>query len=154
MRAFELLAVKPSPLILLGKWGHLRNSAQAPQHNHTDGRAVGNNSNGQHRYIGAISRGNLLSNINIQRAETEANFNAAHVLSIAWADWHWEAYPEHREIIGKVFEPEAYQRTVADLDVIHARPNGAVLIAKRHIGKLGDHPIGCVMYHEVEPGAD
>jgi len=51
-----------------------------------------------------------LSNIVIQRAETEADFDAARALSIAWADWHWEACSEHREIIGKVFEPEAYQR--------------------------------------------
>jgi len=80
-------------------------------------------------------------------AETEADFTAARALGFEWAKTHLEDFPEHQDIIERVFDPEAYRETMENLHIIHARPKGAVLLAE-----LDGRPVGCVMYQEMEPG--
>ena len=88
-----------------------------------------------------------MAEVSIRLAQTTADFEAARVLSNEWAHAHIEEFPEHSEIILKVFEPAAYKRTVDNLHIIHARPQGAILLAE-----LDGDAVGCVMYHET--GAD
>jgi len=80
-------------------------------------------------------------------AETEADFGAARALGFMWAKTHLEDFPEHKDLIEKYFDPDAYRETMENLHIIHARPKGAVLIAE-----LDGRPSGCVMYQEMEPG--
>lgn len=72
---------------------------------------------------------------------------AARALGFEWAKTHLEDFPEHQDIIEKVFDPDAYRETMENLHIIHARPKGAVLLAE-----LDGRPVGCVMYQEMEPG--
>lgn len=88
-----------------------------------------------------------MATTSIRIAHTKSDFDDARALGFAWAKTHLEDFPEHQDIIVKVFDPKAYSETMADLHVIHARPKGAVLLAY-----LDDHPVGCVMYQEMEPG--
>jgi len=87
-----------------------------------------------------------MSPTTIRLAETDADFDAARVLGFEWAKTHLEDFPEHQDIIEKVFDPDAYAATMADLHIIHARPTGAVLLAE-----LDGQPVGCVMYQAMEP---
>lgn len=83
----------------------------------------------------------------IRMAETDADFDAARALSLTWAKSHLEDFPEFKHLIEKVFDPVVYGETVANLHFIHARPKGGILLAE-----LDNNPVGCVMYHEMEPG--
>ncbi|PRY22505.1 ribosomal protein S18 acetylase RimI-like enzyme [Aliiruegeria haliotis] len=80
-------------------------------------------------------------------AETEEDFASARALGFEWARTHLEEFPEHADIIVKVFDPEAYRKTMEELHILHARPKGAVLLAK-----LDGRPAGCVMYQPMAPG--
>lgn len=88
-----------------------------------------------------------MPNITIGRASTEGDFAAARMLCQAWVDWQLRSFPHLRDTILIAFEPEAYARTMADLPILHARPDGAILLAR-----LDGAPVGCVMYYEMEPG--
>lgn len=83
----------------------------------------------------------------ISLAETEADFDAARVICRAWVDWQLKTFPHLRDKILIAFEPAAYAKTLVDLPILHARPKGAILLAR-----LDGLPVGCVMYHEMEPG--
>ncbi len=87
-----------------------------------------------------------MAEISIRLAQTDADFEAARVVSYEWANSHIEEFPEHRETILKAFEPVAYKRTVDNLHIIHARPQGAILLAE-----LEGQAVGCVMYLGAEP---
>jgi ribosomal protein S18 acetylase RimI-like enzyme len=92
-------------------------------------------------------RNKAMARRNIFLAETDADFAATRSLGFEWARTHREDFPQHRDIIDKVFDPETYQETMENLHIIHARPKGAVLLAA-----LDARPVGCVMYQEMEPG--
>jgi len=83
----------------------------------------------------------------IYRAETQADFDAARLLCQAWVDWQLKTFPDLRDTILTAFEPAAYAKTMADLAHIHARPEGAILLAR-----LNRRAVGCVMYHKMENG--
>ncbi|MDG2258189.1 MAG: hypothetical protein P8L68_06825 [Paracoccaceae bacterium] len=51
--------------------------------------------------------GILTAEVSIRLAETETDFEAARELSYEWARSHIAEFPEHRETILKVFEPNA-----------------------------------------------
>ena len=42
---------------------------------------------------------------------------------------------------------DKFESTISDLERLHARPKGAILIAF-----LDGNPVGCVMYNEAQPG--
>jgi len=87
-----------------------------------------------------------MTNAAIHLASAEEDFAAARALSYEWARTHLAEFPQHHDIILKVFEPTKYRETVESLHVIHARPGGAVLLAR-----LNDDAVGCVMYHSSGP---
>ena len=88
-----------------------------------------------------------MADASIRRAETEAEFEAARAVAREWPAWQLRAFPQLRDEILQKFEPAAYEKTLADLPLIHARPGGAVLLAC-----LGETAVGCVMYARKEPG--
>ena len=87
-----------------------------------------------------------MTNAVIRLAQTEEDFAAARALSYEWARTHLEEFPQYHDIILKVFAPDKYKETVENLHVIHARPQGAILLAE-----LDGEPVGCVMYHSSGP---
>lgn len=94
-----------------------------------------------------IRKEGVLPAVTVRRAETEADFQATRALCQAFVDWQLATFPDLREKILAYFEPRAYARTLAELPLVHARPKGAILLAERD-----GRPLGCVMYHEMEPG--
>ena len=85
--------------------------------------------------------------VSVRMAEGPADFEAARTLCREWVDWQLRTFPERRDVILKVFEPEAYARTLAALPEIHARPLGGILLAD-----IDGRSVGCVMYLEQAPG--
>lgn len=85
--------------------------------------------------------------LSIRRADTDEDVEAVRALCRIWPDWQLRLYPEHRDAILEVFEPVAYARLLADLPRIHARPKGAMMLAR-----LDGRPAGCVMHLEIAPG--
>jgi hypothetical protein len=59
--------------------------------------------------------------------------------------WLLAAHPEQREKILIYFEPAKWEQTLAKLSEIHARPDGAMLLAR-----LDGVPVGCIMYHKID----
>lgn len=87
-----------------------------------------------------------MADITIRMAETEQDFRDARALCQQWLDWHWKVCPADGPIEGNPMVPDAFQKAVDDLHLIHARPSGAILLAH-----LDETPAGCVMYHQSEP---
>jgi GNAT superfamily N-acetyltransferase len=85
--------------------------------------------------------------IAIRQAETEADFKAAQRLCHEWLDWHWQAFPEDGPRQDNPLDPVKYQDIIDNLQHLHARPRGAILLAE-----VDGRAVGCVMYHELEPG--
>lgn len=97
--------------------------------------------------FGPKGKGPAMKISRIRLADTEADFDEARALGRSWVDWLFKVYPELREPILTYFDPVEYERTVAALPIVHARPKGAVLLAD-----LGGSAVGCAMYLELEPG--
>ena len=92
-------------------------------------------------------KNNTMASTKVFMAESDADFAVARTLGFEWAKMNYDDFPEHQDIIAKVFDPDAYKESMENLHVIHARPRGAVLLAE-----LNGQPVGCVMYQEMEPG--
>lgn len=82
----------------------------------------------------------------VKIATTDADIAAVRQLCRDFLDWLLDAFPEHRDKILTYFEPEKWEKTLATLPEIHARPNGAMLIAREN-----DVPVGCIMYYQISP---
>ncbi len=85
--------------------------------------------------------------VSIIRAETDADIENVRDMCRGFVTWVFETFPEHRAQTSVYFEPVKCQATLAALPDIHARPKGAMLLAM-----LDGKPVGCIMYHEMEPG--
>ena len=88
-----------------------------------------------------------MAQITVRMAQTPADFDIARVLCFEWLDWHWRAFPADGPRDGNPMNPAAFQTEVDNLESIHARPKGAILLAE-----VDGNPAGCVMYHASEPG--
>ncbi len=80
--------------------------------------------------------------VTIHMAENGADIEKARILCREWLDWHWNAFPEDGPTDGNPMNPDAFEAVLDDLPQIHARPQGAILLAE-----LAGMPVGCVMYH-------
>jgi GNAT superfamily N-acetyltransferase len=83
----------------------------------------------------------------ISIAKTPEDISAVQQLCRDFVNWLLKEHPEQREKILIYFEPVKWEKTLAGLSETHARPKGAMLLAR-----LGDLPVGCIMYHEMCPG--
>lgn len=77
----------------------------------------------------------------------EEDVEAVRALCREFVTWQLREFPHLREKIRAYFEPGRWERTLADLPRIHARPDGAILLAT-----LGGAPVGCIMHREAAPG--
>lgn len=85
--------------------------------------------------------------ITVRRAETPADLAAARDLCAQWRDWHWQNFPEDGPRKNNPLDPVTFQVVIDTLDQIHARPQGAILLAE-----VDGDARGCVMYHEAGEG--
>ena len=83
----------------------------------------------------------------ISIAETPDDIEAVKQLCRDFVTWLHATHPEQRDKILIYFEPVKWERTLAELPEIHARPDGAMLLAR-----LDGVPVGCIMYHKVDHG--
>jgi GNAT superfamily N-acetyltransferase len=83
----------------------------------------------------------------ISIVQTPEGVSAVQQLCRDFVSWLLKEYPEQNEKILLYFEPVKWEKTLAELSEIHARPKGAMLLAR-----FGDLPVGCIMYHEICPG--
>ncbi|MEP2027074.1 MAG: GNAT family N-acetyltransferase [Paracoccaceae bacterium] len=88
-----------------------------------------------------------MTEISVRLAVNDSDIKDVRALCEEWLDWHWKAYPEDWPIKGNPLEPERFQVILKDLPKLHARPNGAMLIAL-----VDGKPAGSVMYAEAEAG--
>ena len=86
-----------------------------------------------------------MTEISIRIAATEAEFEVARDMCRAWLDWHWENYPDDWPLEGNPMARDKFQPIMEDLETIHARPEGAIVVAF-----LEGQPVGCVMYNKSE----
>lgn len=85
--------------------------------------------------------------LEISFAESPRDIEAVQQLCRDFFDWLISEFPEQRDKLRTYFDPRNWEKTLHALPSIHARPQGAILIAKH-----GGLPVGCVMYHEMSPG--
>lgn len=85
----------------------------------------------------------------VRIADDETDIAAARELCHEWLEWHWENYPDDWPPKGPdhPMDPKKFQGIIAALPELHARPQGAILVAS-----LDGKPAGCVMYSEAGPG--
>ena len=88
-----------------------------------------------------------MANISVDMALGDQDIEVARQLCREWVDWHWKVFPEDGPIEGNPLEPKAFESVIEDLPIIHARPQGAILLAR-----VDGQPAGCVMYHAAQPG--
>ena len=88
-----------------------------------------------------------MSTVAISIAETPDDIAAVQQLCRDFVTWLHTAHPEQRENILIYFEPVKWERTLAELPEIHARPDGAMLLAR-----MDGVPVGCIMYHRIDQG--
>jgi GNAT superfamily N-acetyltransferase len=85
--------------------------------------------------------------VTIRSAFNSEDSDAVRQLCRDYVTWQIKMFPELRKEIEAYFEPQEWERTLADLPRIHARPKGDMLLAL-----VDDEPLGCIMYHEMSPG--
>jgi len=88
-----------------------------------------------------------MSKLCVVTAQKDGQIEEVQQLCRDFVTWLLEEFPEQRDAILTYFEPAKWQTTLSELPNIHARPKGAMLLAT-----LNDKPVGCIMYHQMEPG--
>ena len=86
-----------------------------------------------------------MSTVEITTAKTPDDFAAVRQLCRDFVTWLHAAHPDQRDKILTYFEPVKWERTLTALPEIHARPDGAMLLAH-----LDGAPVGCIMYHKID----
>ena len=88
-----------------------------------------------------------LSNVVIRLAEDANDFKAARSLCQEWLDWHWRHYPNDWPTgPDHPMDPSQFEAIMQNLPSLHEPPGGIL------IGLVDGQAVGCVMYHEAEPG--
>jgi len=85
--------------------------------------------------------------LQIVTATSETEIEAVQQLCRDFVSWLLEEFPEKHDAITTYFEPVKWHKTLIDLPDIHARPKGAMLLAT-----FNGNAVGCIMYHQMEPG--
>ena len=88
-----------------------------------------------------------MSKSSIILASSDADYDEVRDLCRDFVKYLLDAHPEYEAHTRAYFHPRKYEETLLALPVIHARPKGAILLAK-----VDDASIGCVMYHELRVG--
>ena len=85
--------------------------------------------------------------VTIRFVKNQSDLNEVRRLCLDWLDWHWNAYPDDWPREGNPMDPDDFRATLNELEKIHARPLGGMLLAA-----LDGRAVGCVMYNQAESG--
>lgn len=88
-----------------------------------------------------------MGDLSVALAETPEEVDAVRHLSRAFRQWLYDNYPAERQQVDLYYNPEKFEALLAELPNIHARPQGAMFLAR-----LNGENVGCVMQHEIAPG--
>ncbi len=88
-----------------------------------------------------------MTRVDIREALSGADIDAVQDLCRSFRNWLYERYSDDRELIDVYYNPHTFEQLLADLPVIHAPPDGAILLA-RNEGETA----GCVMLRKFEDG--
>ena len=77
----------------------------------------------------------------IRLATTPSDFDAARALCREWYDWHWANFPKDGPRSDNPMSAASFEPVIRDLELIHARPFGGILLAE-----LDGRSLGCVMF--------
>lgn len=89
-----------------------------------------------------------MSVVSVRLAGSADDFDAVRGLCREWLDWHWDNYPsDWPRGEDHPMAPDNFLALLVDLEERHKRPLGGVLV-----GCVDGVPVGCVMYHQAEPG--
>ncbi|NNH57516.1 GNAT family N-acetyltransferase [Rhizobium laguerreae] len=87
-----------------------------------------------------------MAGLTVELAESETEMIAVRGLCRSFRQWLYDNYPQHRPVIDLYYNPQKFEALLIDLPQIHARPKGAIFLAR-----LDGEPVGCVMHHEQAP---
>ncbi len=83
----------------------------------------------------------------ISLVETPEDIAAVRDLCREFVAWQLDEFPDMREKILVYFAPEKWEKTLAALPDLHARPQGAMFLAH-----IEGQPVGCIMYQQANAG--
>lgn len=85
--------------------------------------------------------------VSVRLVSSQLELEAVRALCREWLEWHWREYPRDWPVDGNPMAHEKFEAVIRDLEVLHARPKGGIVLAS-----LDDRAAGCVMYSEAKPG--
>ena len=85
--------------------------------------------------------------VSVSIASSSGEFDAARALCQQWFEWHWRNYPTDWPLEGNPMARGRFDAIVQELEQLHARPHGAIVLAS-----VDGDPVGCVMYSEDHSG--
>ena len=85
--------------------------------------------------------------ITITEVTDSPDLDAVRGLCREFRTWLYERYPGDHDLIDAYYNPEDFERLLSELDVIHAPPDGLILLARVDGG-----PAGCVMMKKFSDG--
>ena len=88
-----------------------------------------------------------MTRIDIREELSGADLDAVRDLCRSFRDWLYERYPDDRDLIDLYYNPQTFEQLLSDLPVIHAPPDGVILLAR-----LEGDPAGCVMLRKFDDG--
>lgn len=88
-----------------------------------------------------------MSSLEISIAGTEQDVDDVRQLCRDFVAGLMHDHPDFHSVIQTYFEPVKWEETLSALPTIHARPSGAMVLAR-----MGGRPVGCIMYHHMAPG--
>lgn len=94
-----------------------------------------------------LGGGGHMNDTVVSIVKTPEDVSVVRQLCKDFVSWLLDEFPEQREKILIYFEPVKWEKTLAALPETHARPKGAMLLARND-----DLPVGCIMYHEMSEG--
>nr|WP_280764254.1 GNAT family N-acetyltransferase [Rhizobium ruizarguesonis] len=87
-----------------------------------------------------------MGELTIELAKSPVEIAAVRDLCRSFRQWLYDNYPQHRSVVDLYYNPQKFEALLIDLPQIHARPKGAIFLAR-----LDGEPVGCVMHHEQAP---
>lgn len=83
--------------------------------------------------------------LSISLTSSAEDIEAVRDLCREFVSWQLANFPERRSSIQAYFGSAAWEKTLEDLPRIHARPRGAI-----HLARRDNRPVGCISYQPID----